>query len=117
MKKVLAVFATGVLLSACSLPFMNKETKEGVPRGAQPPVTTTAEDVAESDFYFEAGKDGLVLKLVSDKNFSQKLSSNPIDSADIADGILTFVEKIGNGTQTQVFQLDALSEQLNLQGE
>jgi len=115
MKKLSIVFVAALVLTGC---FWNKDkdADKGVIRGQKPPVVivNTEKPIVEtSDFYFDASNKGLTLRLETDPSFTQVLSTNPIESAEIQDGILTFVEIINGTTQTQVFQLEALADQFN----
>lgn len=108
MKKSLFALALSLLLLGCT-----EKLPEGIKRNTQIPAVEKSPEVTVDDFYFEAGKSGLILKLITDESFSQPLSTNEIESAEIADGILTFVEKVNGGSQTQVFHLAQLAKQMN----
>lgn len=82
---------------------------EGVKKQQKGVEKKSENGYSTDDFYFESGQDGLILKHRTKKDFTQRLSSQPIESAEIIGGILMFQEK--NGLQAQnIFNLEELIE-------
>ena len=113
MKNIFLLALVSLFISGCSLwgsktdtttkPEKIAATESGIERSG----VQKTENYSANDFYFESGQDGLTLKHRYKTDFSSELSTQPIESAEIIEGILLFQEK--NGLQAQkTFNLEAI---------
>ncbi|PID70160.1 hypothetical protein CSB37_03210 [bacterium DOLZORAL124_38_8] len=84
-----------------------KKIQKGVKKSVEKNTPVKKQGYSTDDFYFESGQEGIILKHKVKTDFSQRLSDQPIESAEITGGILVFQEK--NGLQAQqIFNLEEI---------
>ncbi len=117
--KQIFILTLAVALAGCSLMgTQNDQTEETNTENTETVATESTEtptgvtretknNYSADDFYFESGQDGIVLKHSENIEFEQTLSTQPIESAEIVEGILLFQEKDGLQAQKS-FNLEAI---------
>lgn len=132
MKKFMIGLVCAFLLAGCSLPWGGSETTgpdTEMPMGQENSEKNEAEidavapeemgqpafegEISVDGFFIDYGENGLILSHEANEEFQQVLSTNPILSAEIDDGILRFTEVTENMEEIKMVNLQAFVEFLN----